>query len=126
MQVRSFCVWLATCSTFLASSTQAFSAVKQLHRYSTAPGFVSAAKATSSSLNLLRDNNNKNVNENLVTRNVASVDTISVAEMERGVGGRIEAAFEAAKEKKEAAFVTFITAGYPTAEGTTKHCSKMG
>lgn len=37
--------------------------------------------------------------------------------MERGVGGRIEAAFEAAKEKGEAAFVTFITAGYPTAQG---------
>jgi tryptophan synthase alpha subunit len=38
--------------------------------------------------------------------------------MERGVGGRIEAAFEAAKEKGEAAFVTFITAGYPTSQGT--------
>ena len=37
--------------------------------------------------------------------------------MERGVGGRIEAAFEAAKEKGEAAFVTFITAGYPNAQG---------
>ncbi|KAG7362832.1 tryptophan synthase subunit beta [Nitzschia inconspicua] len=38
--------------------------------------------------------------------------------MERGVGGRIEAAFEAAKERGEAAFVSFITAGYPTAKDT--------
>lgn len=51
---------------------------------------------------------------------VASADSISVADMERGVGGRIEAAFEAAKEKGEAAFVTFITAGYPTAQGMSK------
>ena len=53
--------------------------------------------------------------------NVASADTppaVSVANMERGVGGRIEAAFEAAKMKGEAAFVSFITAGYPTAKGT--------
>lgn len=41
--------------------------------------------------------------------------------MERGVGGRIEAAFEAAKERGEAAFVSFITAGYPTAKGTTSN-----
>jgi tryptophan synthase alpha subunit len=37
--------------------------------------------------------------------------------MERGVGGRIEDAFAAAKEQGEAAFVTFVTAGYPTAAG---------
>ena len=41
----------------------------------------------------------------------------SISKMERGVGGRIESAFETAKMKGEAAFVTFITAGYPTAEG---------
>lgn len=34
------------------------------------------------------------------------------------MGGRLEAAFEAAKEKGEAAFVAFITAGYPKAEDT--------
>jgi hypothetical protein len=37
--------------------------------------------------------------------------------MERGVGGRIEDAFAAAKERGEAAFVTFVTAGYPSAKG---------
>lgn len=51
------------------------------------------------------------------TLNVASVEIPPVSEMERGVGGRIEEAFAAAKEKGEAAFVTFVTAGYPTADG---------
>jgi len=39
--------------------------------------------------------------------------------MERGVGGRIEDAFQAAKDRGEAAFVTFVTAGYPSAKGTS-------
>lgn len=43
---------------------------------------------------------------------------MAVSDMERGMGGRIEAAFEAAKAKGEAAFITFITAGYPTRAGT--------
>jgi len=38
--------------------------------------------------------------------------------MSRGYGGRIEAAFAAAKDKGEAAFVSFITAGYPSHEDT--------
>jgi hypothetical protein len=42
--------------------------------------------------------------------------------MERGVGGRIEDAFASAKERGEAAFVTFVTAGYPTAKGTSIRC----
>ena len=46
------------------------------------------------------------------------LNKIRVANMERGFGGRIETAFETAKIKGEAAFVSFITAGYPTAEGT--------
>jgi hypothetical protein len=50
---------------------------------------------------------------------VASAETRAAADMEKGVGGRIEDAFQAAKEKGEAAFVTFITAGYPTAKGTS-------
>lgn len=37
--------------------------------------------------------------------------------MERGVGGRIEDAFQAAKDRGEAAFVTFVTAGYPSVQG---------
>lgn len=38
--------------------------------------------------------------------------------MERGFGGRIEEAFAAAKERHEAAFISFITAGYPAANDT--------
>ena len=37
--------------------------------------------------------------------------------MERGIGGRIVDAFANAKERGEAAFVTFVTAGFPTAAG---------
>lgn len=46
-----------------------------------------------------------------------SFDKMAVTDMERGIGGRIEAAFESAKVKGEAAFITFITAGYPNAQG---------
>lgn len=42
----------------------------------------------------------------------------SVDKMERGVGGRIEDAFASAKLRGEAAFVSFVTAGYPTKDDT--------
>ena len=38
-------------------------------------------------------------------------------ELKRGSGGRIEDAFAAAKARNEAAFVSFVTAGYPSAQG---------
>ena len=38
--------------------------------------------------------------------------------MSAGEANRIEKAFASAKERDEAAFVTFVTAGYPTAKGT--------
>ena len=47
-----------------------------------------------------------------------SKGAIATADMERGMGGRLESAFESAKEKREATFVAFMTAGYPKAEGT--------
>jgi hypothetical protein len=51
----------------------------------------------------------------------ANLDTASAAStMKGGQGGRIEDAFRAAKAKGEAAFITFVTAGYPTAQGTHK------
>ena len=37
--------------------------------------------------------------------------------MERGIDGRIEDAFASAKASGEAAFITFVTAGYPSAKG---------
>ena len=42
---------------------------------------------------------------------------MSVSEMSRGLGGRIEESFAAAKESGTAAFVSFVTAGYPSPEG---------
>ena len=41
----------------------------------------------------------------------------SVADMRRGMGGRLEDAFAEARERNEAAFVAFVTAGYPAAKG---------
>lgn len=38
--------------------------------------------------------------------------------MRRGIGGRIEDAFASAKDRGEAAFVSFVTAGYPSPEDT--------
>lgn len=55
-------------------------------------------------------------------RFVSAVESPPVADMPRGMGGRIEEAFAAAKERGEAAFVTFVTAGYPTAAGTYHGC----
>ena len=45
---------------------------------------------------------------------------MSVSQMQRGHNGRIEEAFAKCKEKGEAAFVTFVTAGFPSKEG--KEC----
>ena len=56
---------------------------------------------------------------------VQDSSSVAVADMQRGIGGRIEDAFESAKERGEAAFVTFVTAGYPRSEGETsvsKYC----
>lgn len=41
----------------------------------------------------------------------------TMSDLKRGPGGRLEDAFASAKERGEAAFVTFVTAGYPSAEG---------
>lgn len=98
MRLASFSLWLGC----LASSTLAFSSLPKPANFGRAVSRGNAQKSqvlTSSALG------------------VASADSIPVADMERGVGGRIEAAFEAAKKKGEAAFVTFITAGYPNAQG---------
>jgi hypothetical protein len=41
----------------------------------------------------------------------------NVESMSRGHNGRIEHAFAKCKERNEAAFVTFVTAGFPSKEG---------
>jgi hypothetical protein len=97
MQIPSVALWFgcAASSTFAFSS----SSFSSLHQFGLQQSRSSPASSSSIS-------------------NVASSETLSVANMEKGVGGRIEDAFEAAKSKGEAAFITFITAGYPTADGT--------
>lgn len=51
---------------------------------------------------------------------IASLESSFVSNLPRSMGGRIENAFAAAKERHEAAFVTFVTAGYPSAKGERK------
>jgi hypothetical protein len=104
MRITSFSLWLGC----IASSAVAFSTLSKPSTFSR----VAAGEASTSGINQFLHN------ERLSTKlNVASADISSIAAMERGVGGRIEAAFEASKEKGEAAFISFITAGYPTAQG---------
>ena len=98
---------ISVCLCYLTSSTVAFSTLP--YRTRTASGLDHHTQ-------LARSSNAKG-DWTFTQLNVASADTIPVEAMGRGIGGRIEKAFEAAKEKGEAAFVTFITAGYPTAEG---------
>lgn len=95
---------LSYVSTLLLRSTTAFSvsSVSTVSkRHTSTPSLASKTSTSSSGLFM-----------------VASVESPSVADMQRGMGGRIEEAFKAAKERGEAAFVTFVTAGYPTAQGT--------
>ena len=105
MRIAAFSTWLGC----LASTTFAFSSLHSLGR-------LSATSQTTPSVS------HSGLFKSSTPLQVASTDAISVADMERGVGGRIESAFEAAKTKGEAAFVTFITAGYPNANGTFCVC----
>jgi hypothetical protein len=108
MRITSLSAWLAACT--FASSTGAFSTLssKQHQRVArsalnrsiqTTGGYIERSKSS-------------------FPLNVASTEAIAVADMERGIGGRLEEAFESAKARGEAAFVAFITAGYPMKEGT--------
>ena len=104
MRFTSLSGWLAACA--LASSTCAFSLSKKHQRVvgsihksiQTTGGHIERGGAA-------------------FKLNVASAESVSVSDMERGMGGRLEEAFETAKAKGEAAFVAFITAGYPSKEG---------
>lgn len=106
MRLTSFSLW----SACLASSTLAFSSLSKPTTFGRVETPRGGAAAQHQQRNTFKTTSSSSLG-------VASVDAISVADMERGVGGRIEAAFESAKEKGEAAFVTFITAGYPNAQG---------
>lgn len=49
--------------------------------------------------------------------NAGSELDMGIAHLQRGSGGRLEDAFLVAKAEKKAAFVAFVTAGFPTAQG---------
>jgi hypothetical protein len=96
----------------MASSALSFSALSVSNNFGTSR--LSRQNAAVPQTSAFSVDNNKLSSTQL---NVASADSVSITDMEKGVGGRIENAFQAAKEKGEAAFVSFITAGYPTAKG---------
>jgi hypothetical protein len=104
MKVVSSLALLSAVSTL--QSTFAFSvnptAISSAAKHQTSKLSHSAQRTTSSALNMV----------------ASPIERTATAGMERGVGGRIEEAFAQAKERGEAAFVTFVTAGYPTAQGT--------
>mgnify|MGYP005680826663 CR=1 FL=1 len=106
MRITSFTLWLA-CTTF-ASSTSAFSGSSTLGRSTRPEGRH----------HVVDNKKSKSIFPLHVAAETS--EAISVADMERGMGGRIESAFESAKERGEAAFVAFITAGYPAKEGMFK------
>ena len=117
MRVTSLPVWLA-----FATSTSAFSAVpRKYQRISTSAlngisrGQPKVGKSGSNSTSALHYIKPFGVAD--MELPVADTE-LPVGDMERGMGGRLESAFESAKEKREAAFVAFMTAGYPKAEGT--------
>jgi len=104
MRITSFTLWLA-CTTF-ASSTSAFSGSSTLGRSTRPEGRH----------HVVDNKKSKSIFPLHVAAETS--EAISIADMERGMGGRIESAFESAKERGEAAFVAFITAGYPAKEDT--------
>mmetsp|Transcript_23470 Transcript_23470/g.49299 ORF Transcript_23470/g.49299 Transcript_23470/m.49299 type:complete len:764 (+) Transcript_23470:98-2389(+) len=110
MRVTSLSAWLAACT--LASSACAFSAISggSIPTQTQTPTPTTGGCFETTNKNSSRRQN--------VALHVASADTVPIAEMGRGIGGRLEDSFEAAKAKGEAAFVAFITAGYPAKEDT--------
>jgi len=73
---------------------------------------ISSGNVCSATIDIDRKTSN---HRSYFTANILS--SMSSSSMERGIGGRIEDAFAAAKDRGEAAFVSFVTAGYPTSQG---------
>ena len=101
----------------MASSALSFSALSVSNTFGSSLAARQNAAAPQSAFASAVSSDRRLSSSSATRLNVASADSASIAAMEKGVGGRIENAFEAAKEKGEAAFVSFITAGYPTAQG---------
>jgi len=107
MRITSLSAWLAACS--FASSTCAFSVLSKKYETSARSAVNRPVETTGSNIKKSRS---------ALVLDAASTDVMAVADMQRGMGGRLEDAFETSKSKGEAAFVAFITAGYPKKEDT--------
>lgn len=107
MRITSLSAWLIACT--FSSSTCAFSALSKKHQRVAGSALNRSIQTTGGYIER---------SKSAFPLNVASTEAISVANMERGMGGRLEEAFEMAKARGEAAFVAFITAGYPRKEDT--------
>ena len=64
-----------------------------------------------------QDQQQQQQQQQLQTQHTTNQSIMSSTNMGRGMGGRIEQAFATAKDKGEAAFVSFVTAGYPSIQG---------
>ena len=106
MRITALSTWLAACT--FASSTIAFSALSKKHQRISGSTLGRSIQPVGGHIERVRST---------FSLNVASAEVTAIADMERGMGGRLEQAFETAKMKGEAAFVGFITAGYPKKEG---------
>jgi len=113
MGVTSLSAWLVV-YTF-ASSTCAFSALSKKHQR--IAGSTLGRSIIQTTGGYIEQSNSRSTST-FPLHYAASTEAISVVNMERGIGGRLEEAFETTKSKGEAAFVAYITAGYPTKDGT--------
>jgi hypothetical protein len=74
-------------------------------------------RVNTSNHNLIRPLSASSNIDILHTYNNTFNSSMTSTNMRRGIGGRIEDAFASAKDRGEAAFVSFVTAGYPSPEG---------
>eukprot|EP00592_Proboscia_alata_P020375 CAMPEP_0194424192 /NCGR_PEP_ID=MMETSP0176-20130528/23457_1 /TAXON_ID=216777 /ORGANISM="Proboscia alata, Strain PI-D3" /LENGTH=774 /DNA_ID=CAMNT_0039233813 /DNA_START=128 /DNA_END=2452 /DNA_ORIENTATION=+ len=102
------------CSTTALFSANAFSSTRSV----AARSFAASSTLSNSNAKTPAFVSNNLHRESSALKMVASQEITNVAAMPRGNGGRLEDAFAAAREKNEAAFVTFVTAGYPSAKDT--------
>lgn len=96
-------------STSLATSSSSSSANNYYCSATNSTIVNQPVAVTSNATDLEQSNNSTNIS---INRNMSAVQS-----MQRGHNGRIEEAFAQAKERGEAAFVTFCTAGFPEKDG---------
>jgi hypothetical protein len=83
------------------------------------PSTLALTSVVGTSIDRCPSHSNTLVLQSAVTadESVADLSTKSSSNIENIMSGRIEQAFVDAKARGEAAFITFVTAGYPSAKG---------